>query len=194
MDFAEERQMLALEARMGLTEMRDCIQVLEDSLERRYGEFESWLERETSGMTATAKANFVMWHGEPFEQLSETFPDIIRRFFFVACYSWYENWRAGLSRGLRRAELRPEVQGEDKDEVIETCRKIRNAIVHAGGSIRGCRDEKEIREFAAGHSDLIGFDELERIRLTRGFCRYFIETLESFCERLLSRRLLTGLE
>jgi len=191
-----------------LTDLRDCISVVEDALERRRDALTLQSELEIAGITPIQQDAYIQLFVRDFDALSVTLPNIVRRSLFVDCDTLRGYWYSQVHRFIRnvhgRGFLPPVLCGKGKGAStgstknvmtigvtslpswpeIEVYRRIRNVVVHAGRRLDP--NEKEtVERYMKAKPGLLTIDEDDRVLFGRSFCPEVIKTVREFFDELI---------
>jgi hypothetical protein len=138
--------------------------------------------------------------------INSEFPNLFRRSLFITAYSIFENRLynrckymeeefkikssvkdvTGYGRGIKRSKyylekvIGFEFPKSNNWSSILSYSKVRNCLVHNNGSVKGCDNEKFLRNYILKHKFLeLDYDE---IIIKKEFCEETIEGFEEFEE------------
>jgi len=182
---------------------------IEDLLAREQSQFESHVEEEKSKWPGQDIDEFFGMYENDYRRLSEVFPDLLRKSFFVACYSFLEHTLLDLCRYLQkkhkytvelsdlaekgvfkaRTYLKKVVGVDFPDRSalwtdITNFSHIRNFIVHNNGQLNKTKDADTVR-LLVKQKKWISIDAYECLQLTGDFYKEIIGGLRNFFEELL---------
>jgi hypothetical protein len=186
--------------------LESYVSTIQSALNRERDHFTSWLNSKLAGLgddDANVRAEL---YAEDFEQLSTTFPEIARRSAFLMIYSTFENWLLVLCWRIQKIEkqafgpqdLKGEFSGAESYllrlacvkmrktqgwEKIDVLRKIRNMLVHQGGSVR--QGDTKFRDLV-NRTIGVALDNQDMVTLTAEFCLDSIETARAYLSNLVN--------
>jgi len=188
------------------SELETYVGTVQSALEREKEHFNTWLDRQLSGLDEEAADERAELYAEDFSQLSTTFPDIARRSAFLAIYSTFEYWLLALCWQVQKIEKQPfgprDMKGDffgariylerlagirmarkpDWQRIV-TLREIRNKLVHEGGNVR--RGDMKFLTLVNRTPD-VTLDDQNMVTLTNQFCIDSIATIRTFLGELVN--------
>lgn len=183
-------------------------EALEDLLETKKKEFEDFAEEELEGLTDEQINEYNDFLSDEYWLLSKAFPNILRSYLFVACYSLLEyglvslckhlqkknNYKIELEdiigKGINRvktylkkvAEINFPDQTKSWNDIINYS-NLRNFIVHNQGRLDNSNKAKKVGRFIK-KKNWVELDKLSRIQFKKGFFREVKKTIEDFSTEL----------
>lgn len=171
--------MVTLETYFEIGNLKNFLHVLETFLQKESEnypkereEIDSYAKEHADELTDEEKMDLYDDLGDKYYYLEKIFPNILRNSFFLACYSFYEYNRSRLEKYSKKID-------SSTEEELTYFKYIRNFITHHDGRLDGSKKAQKLRLYISNRSD-ISLDEHDTIILSKEFCRYSLDRIESF--------------
>ena len=184
---------------MDIIRFKDYINFMEEFLETEKNNQEENLKKIH---TMTDRDDLIVLDRRVWYAQTDEFAGILRRSFFISIFSFFENRLINEYRVIRsgeidkRGELQNAINYFAKDEsvafpsgvteAVQNYRIVRNCIVHAQGTPKEMKSEKEqktLESFLKKNENI--FLSKEGICLKMGFCEEAIQNIEVFLRLVL---------
>jgi hypothetical protein len=146
---------------------------------------------------------------ESLRTLEDTFPNILRRSFFVTIFSLIEVQLNAICRGLERTGLPPFEESKKDDESIGRAKtylsqagirlqdlpewnelrnyqQLRNCIVHSEARLEGARHEEHLKQYIKSNSDKLEWISGREIVFRKEFCEEVLQVSHRFFTKLFA--------
>ena len=184
---------------------RRFLDSVEPHLEAVLQEWQAWVDAKAEGIRDEyERQEFYDSHSdEYFEHLE--FRSILMSAFFSFCYARFEHDLVRICSKVQRRSKSPfSVQDISGKNVIDRCKKyleklgvpfsvtnlrweettklqrLRNILMHEGGTVRTTKKNKSIIAYTKNHQIVSGPDETPHLELTRPFCEHALDNYREF--------------
>ncbi|MEB1806610.1 MAG: hypothetical protein LPK26_04755 [Bacillaceae bacterium] len=190
-----------------LNDFRDYSKIVEQQFKDSLQKF----EKEASELTPDEQEEYFDHYYDEWSPFKNDFPKIHRSSLFISIYSFLESALINLCKrsygkyhlsstyedisgnGIERAKIyltkvaEIDFPSNTKEwQFIKLCNDIRNCIVHNQSYLNSDSKKAEKLENQLKKTPLINVDVSGEITIEEGFCNLFIDTLESFLNKLFT--------